>query len=511
MRIIKTNELTPESIEGLGESVKLWVYNGLDCCVTDEVLEAMLPGADNVTRNTYNFSLTLQAPIFEMGLRGLLVDQDRRAEVLRSYEADIAQVEAQLDEIIRDGVGTEINWRSPKQLMELLYDIMGLPPIRKRNTKGQMVPTVNREALEKLAVHFLAQPIISHLLLLRDIGKKVGVLQTEIDPDGRMRTSFNIAGTTTGRLASSASEFGTGTNLQNIEKKLRTVFIADPGMKIANIDLAQGDSRNVGAICWNLFVESHGEAYAGAYLDACESGDLHTTVTKMVWPHLPWTGDPKKDKELAEEKFYRMYSYRDMSKKGGHGTNYIGQPATMARHMKMPTATVADFQKSYFAGFPCIRKWHDQVTSQLFTTGQLTTMFGRRRYFFGRRNDASTIREAVAYEPQSMTADEINTGMIELWRLGICELLLQVHDSLVVQYPEELEDEIVPVILRTVERSLILARDRKFTISCDAQVGWNLGMYGEDNPDGLRGYNPGDKGRKRFRQPVTSILDRRVF
>src|SRR5215467_12315958 len=96
-------------------------------------------------------------------------------------------------------------------------------------------------------------------------------LKTEIDHDGRMRTSYNIAGTNSGRFSSSLSEFGTGGNLQNIEEGLRSVFIADDGMKLANFDAEQGESRIVGAIEWCLF-------HDGKYLDVCESEDIHTIV-----------------------------------------------------------------------------------------------------------------------------------------------------------------------------------------------------------------------------------------
>jgi len=78
-----------------------------------------------------------------------------------------------------------------------------------------------------MEAYLIARPIVGHIKAMRDLGKKVSVLKTEIDPDGRIRTSYNIGGTTTGRLSSSFSEFGTGTNLQNIEESLRSVFIAD--------------------------------------------------------------------------------------------------------------------------------------------------------------------------------------------------------------------------------------------------------------------------------------------
>lgn len=507
MRIIDTSEYN--KVEGT-RNENDWVYNGLDCAVTLEVLYELEKNQDNTTQGTYNFSRSLQAPILEMGLRGLLVDYEQRDKTLGSIKEDIDRVSLNLTRIIRDGIGVNINWRSPAQVKNLLYDVMGIPPIRKRNAAGKFAPTVNRDALERLQVHFAAEPICTHLLALRDLDKKRSWLETGIDPDGRMRTSFNIAGTNTGRLSASENEFGTGTNLMNVNRKLRQVFIADPGMKFANLDLEQADSRNLGALCWELFYHEYGEKFAGSYLDACESGDLHTTVCRMARPSLPWTDDPKANRAIADTIYYRGDSYRDLDKKLGHGTNYYGTPPTMAKHAKVPRPEVELFQNNYFTAFPCIGaankrdhttpNYHNWVRRQLRDRLPIITPFGRRRFFHGRYNDDKTLRDAIAYSPQSMTADEIDTGIIRLWQLNRVQLLLQVHDSILFQYPEELEDEIIPWALETLVTTLELVGGRKFAVPTEAQVGWNYGKFDKDeNPDGLMKWKGGDE-RKRQRK-----------
>src|SRR5262249_35694627 len=188
------------------------------------------------------------------------VDEHERRRAIAGYKADIDRLERNLYRIVYDGLrydgfqntGKTRAWRSNDMVARVLYDVIKLPEIRRRNERGELTRTVNRDALERLQIHFLAQPIITHILSLRDFGKKIGVLETKIDPDGRLRTSYNIAGTTTGRFSSSFNDFGTGGNLQNVEERLRRVFVADPGMKFANIDLEQADSRNIGALCWNV-------------------------------------------------------------------------------------------------------------------------------------------------------------------------------------------------------------------------------------------------------------------
>lgn len=485
--IINTADLDKRSI-ALTEDENHWVYNGLDCCVTREIFDELDSVIDPTARHTYNFAKSLQAPVLEMNLRGVLINQNRRRKVVAEMERKKAILERQLNRLLLGVFDvTGFNWASPAQVKTLLYSVMNLPVQKKRNVNGIFAPSVDREALEKLSLYFIAEPIISHILGLRDLGKSLGFLRTPLDSDGRMRTEFQIAGTITGRFASSINDLGEGTNLQNITESLRSIFVADPGYKFANLDLEQGDSRNVGALCWNLFCEED-EAFAGAYLDACESGDLHTLVTKMVQPNLAWGTAP--DREIADLPFYRAKSYRDGSKALGHGSNYLGKPAHMAKQTKFPVANVTDFQRMYFSAFPCIPAWHKNVFWKLENLGFLESPFGRRRFFFGRPNEDSTRREAVAHVPQSMTADEINIGILNLWGSNRVQLLIQVHDSILFQYPEEEEAEIIPWALEALKAPLSLNKGREFVVPTEAKVGWNWGNAADSsgaivNPDGL--------------------------
>lgn len=490
-RIFNTADLTPDT--RLTPDDQYWIYNGLDCCVTVDVLEQLLPMVDPVAQRTYDFSRNLQAPIFEMSMRGVLVDQVRRRSVTKEFEERLAQLEHQLDRILVEGIGTGINWRSPVQLNKLLYDVMGLPVQRKRNSNGILAPTTDRAALEKLQQYFIAEPVVMHMLAMRDLGKKIGFLKTGIDPDGRMRTNFNIAGTNTGRLSSSFSDFGTGTNMQNIDKTLKEIFVADEGWKFANLDLEQADSRNIGALCWNTFVESHGEAFAGAYLDACEGGDLHTTVCMMCNPQIEWTNDPKQNRAIADVLFYRNETRRDVSKKLGHGSNYLGTPRTMAAQTKLPYSLVSKFQPTYFKAFPAIPEYHRHVEKVIKESACLTSLFGRRRFFFGRSSEAATLREAVAFTGQSPTADAIDTGILNLWRSGRVRLLLQVHDAVLFMYREEEEDEVVPWAIEALKAPIRLAKGREYVIPTGAEVGWNYGYASEKNPDGMKKWKGKDE------------------
>ncbi len=492
MKVINTADLSPKDLSPFEREQ---VYNGLDCCVTSEIFDVLNPQLDNATASTYQFSKSLQGPVLEMRLRGVLVDSAAKAEVIEVYYNKLNNLERNLERIIREGLGyIGFNWRSNSDLAIIFYDRLGIPTVRKQGR-----PTVGRDALEKIAVYPAAQPIVAHLLAMRDIGKKISVLKTEIDKDGRIRTSYNIAGTTTGRFSSSFSEFGTGGNLQNIEDLLRRVLCADGGYKMAYLDAEQGESRVVGAIEWNLF-------HDGTYLDACESGDLHTVVAKMVWPGLPWTGDLEEDKSLAEQPYYRHYSRRFMCKKIGHGTNYDGKPPTIAAQSKIERSIIEDFQPRYFAAFPAHRLWHAWVKETLRETGQMVSLTGRKRYFFGRRDVGETQREAIAYDPQGSLADIVNAGMLNVWRHGDCQLLMQNHDAIIVQYREDQEDNVIPRIRAQLEQVVELRYGRSLTIPYGIKVGYNFGeWHPKDNPDGLKKWIGHDE---RKRRPKVHILDR---
>lgn len=510
MRIIDTSFLRAGDV--LSADDQHWVYNGLDCCVTLEIVNVLLEQLDDTTRTTYEFSKQLQGPILDMSMRGFLIDERARKEILTETLSDIKYISNQIDEIISRGIGISINWRSPAQLKTLFYGVLGLPPIKKRNVHGIYAATVNRDALEHMQSYLLAEPICLRLLMLRDLDKRRQFLQTGIDPDKRIRCNFNIAGTNTGRLSSSLSDMGTGTNLQNVDRKLRFICVADPGKKLANLDLEQADARNVGAICWNNFVDLMGEADAGRYLDACESGDLHTAVCKLAWQNLAWTGDLKADKRYCDQLIaYRQDSYRMLAKRLGHGTNYYGTARTMAKHTRVPTTQIADFQERYFNGFPCITAWHEWVKEQLKYSGTITTLFGRRRMFHGRATDDTTIREAIAYAPQSMTGDEINTGIIRLFKANKVDLIVQVHDNVVFQFDENREDEIIPWAIEQLRVMLPLKRDRQAFVPVDAKTGWNWADQEYDkqgnvvaNEDGLRKWN-GNDNRKRTQKKQLSL------
>lgn len=476
-----------------------FAYNAIDCCVTHEVFLALKPQID-AQPLIYNFERAMQTPALEMMLRGFLIDPIAASFATNEYESKRKRLQAMLDQLATALWGLPLNPNSPAQLKKFFYDFMGFPEIITYK-KGIRKVATDREALEKLSAYLHARPFVNIIIALRDCTKILSVLRTGIDPDGRLRASYNVAGTETGRWSSSENAFGTGTNLQNITARLRELFVADPGMKMAYCDLEQAESRFVGIIVWKLFSDP-------SYIDACESGDLHTLVCKLIWPDLAWTNTPSGDKKVAKQIFYHEMSYRDMAKRGGHGTNYYGQPNTMAKHLKVDPKLIESFQQKYFSRFAGIRKWHKYCAESLQLVGELTSLLGRKRIFFGRQNEDSTLREAIAFEPQGGVGDLMNLG---IWRLqhfmhDEVQLLAQVHDAVVFQYPEVLEDQIIPEAIKHLQTTFDVS-GRPFTIPVEAFTGWNWGYASGSNVDGMKLYFGNDQ-RKRTVTNETPILHR---
>ncbi len=165
MKIVKTHERNPEDIED--QQQREDIYNGLDCAITSEILEVLLPQLDDHTTPTYAFSRALQGPVLEMQLRGILVDQGRRQEVIDLYADKIDQLEGQLEQIVLDGVGMPtFSWRSNPDLQKLFFGYLGIPVIRKQGR-----PTTDHKALEKMQTFLVARPIVNHLLTMRELAK----------------------------------------------------------------------------------------------------------------------------------------------------------------------------------------------------------------------------------------------------------------------------------------------------------------------------------------------------
>jgi hypothetical protein len=261
--------------------------------------------------------------------------------------------------------------------------------------------------------------------------------------------------------------------------------VADPGYKLCVIDFEQSEARDLGFLIGCILGD-------WSFLNACESGDLHTNVAKLVWPELDWPGYKAGDRAIADSNFYRDFSYRDMAKRGAHLTDYMGTAWTMARHLKITQAVAEEFQDRFCRGpsaaFPSIPRYWEWVSTEIQTKYRLITPFGRERHFFGDTQSDATLREAICYIPQSTTSDRTNLGLWKVWKeLPQVQLLGQGYDSITFQIPDDSNFN------RTVQdvRQLIRLEmqdptsGRTFEVPSEAKVGYNWGYKSDTNSRGL--------------------------
>ena len=301
---------------------------------------------------------------------------------------------------------------------------------------------------------------------------------------------------------------------------------ADDGYRAVSTDLEQAESRVVAGLVW----EATGDR---GYLDACLSSDLHTTVVQMAWPERAWKpNDHAHNRTLADGPcdLHPSYTYRDVAKRIGHGSNYGGTPFGIAQAVGIPSPVVEAFQRRYFAAFPGIPAWHLHVRNQLQSNLYLDTPLLRRRYFFARPNEDSTLREAIAFVPQSTVAELLNMIMLKCWLrsfnandpLFSLQLLLQNHDAFLFQIPmsHDLSVTIHEVNHEFTTTTIPFARgDERIDLAIPGEfvTGWNWAYADNDpdktkwhfrdgNPDGLRKWKGSDE-RRRVQGAVASAAD----
>jgi DNA polymerase-1 len=515
-------KIPTSSIPRLDNQQKAWAYNALDVCVTAEVHEALREkvAASENAKAIYAFERGMQKCALTMQLRGVRVDEVARQKLIRELKAEAKGLQKDCDTFYKAVYAekkiqyqaalsankhayAETEKQKPKdrdtvqrrelrkqktvlekaikacngfvykkalepssaQIQKVFYEEMGIPKHKNRLGKVSM----DKDVLKRIAKKYKkAKPLCDLVSLLRDSQKQIEVLTSALSPDGRMRASWNVGATEMGRWSSSSDPYGDGTNLQNQDRRVRHIYIPDPGMEMVNADLEQADSRGVAYLAGD-------ENYIAAH----EDGNVHVAAGYIFWPDaLDWTGDLEKDAKLmkltpapwvkqpeVEEGQKPAFNYYDMSKKGQHGLNYAMQPPALARQLGCSVKEAERYWDNYFTRYPGIPEWQRRVIQEVKDTSRLVSPLGRERQFFGRPWDASTHREAIAFIPASITTDVLKIGMLKVYMeldrgSGKFELLMDGHDAILGQMAlrddetakrvEELMRVEVPILGRTM-------------------------------------------------------------
>jgi uracil-DNA glycosylase family 4 len=400
-----------------------WIYNCKDTTYTLEAAETLETVEKQIALKTTPFGTPpeIQHRLFpyvlEAMLRGVRLDLKARTQLVFT----LTEEESKRQTFLNTVLGAPLNPRSPKQLQRLFYEELQLPVIVDRKTRR---PTTNADALDSFAkADPILRPICAAINQIRQLSNFRSFCAQPIDSDGRIRCSYNIAGTETFRFASSEDAFGFGTNLQNVSSgdersaefplpNLRKLFIPDEGCEIGDFDAAQADAR---VVAW----EANDEPLMELFNDP--SRDLHNENTATIFGHCKGKDDPN----------------RQAAKTGVHLTNYGGTPPVLATALGITRHEAERFQRRWFDAHPAIAEWHRRTLAQITSRRYVENAFGYRRFYFDRIE--GILKEALAWIPQSTVAIAVNLGIMQVIdrnRSAGVQFLLQVHDSAVFQWPK---------------------------------------------------------------------------
>ena len=447
---------------GMGSDEKFWAYNAKDSLVLMDAYPKIfneLMSLGNV--EIYRHQVSLVEPLVYIGERGIRVDREEIRKASAKAEQDLDGLKIEL-ETLTEGLITNPN--SVLQVKAYFYDIKGEKPYYNRQTHK---PTVNEDALKRLARKEYKEAEI--LLNIRRIAKLKGTyLDVTLDKDDRLRCAFNPVGTKSGRLSSSKTIFGTGTNMQNQPPEMKKYLLADEGYIMYSIDLSQAENRVVAYI-----------APEQSMINAFEKGiDIHSQTASLIFR--------KPVNEISDEPGScpisgGRFSERFWGKKANHGLNYDLGYKSFALYYEIPEQEAKFIVSSYHTAYPGVRQYYEWIQSKLRDDRILENAFGRKRKFMDRWGHVM-FKEAYSWIPQSTVADKINRDGVlfiynnQQWFKDV-ELLNQVHDSVIFQIPISVGLKKHSDILYRIKQSLesnITWRTKSFSIPIDLELGFNL-------------------------------------
>ena len=373
--------------------------------------------------------LPLCPVLYRMEKRGIAVDRNQLEQFGQMLSQRIADCEALIFSYSDD----RFNINSTKQLGELLFDKLGLPPVKKTKTGY----STNAEVLEKLkSKHPIIPAIMDYRMLTKLKSTYADGLMTAMDEDGRIRTTFQNLVTATGRLSS------TEPNLQNIPVRndlgaeIRKMFIPKAGCVLVDADYSQIELRVLAHIADDKVMQ-----------DAFISGlDVHTVTAAQVF------GVPSEQVTALQRRHAKAVNF---------GIVYGISEFSLAEDIGVSRWEAKDYIDSYLAHYSGVRVYMKQVVSDARESGYTETLYGRRRQIpelkasnFNVRQGAE--RMALNTPIQGTAADLIKLAMIRVEHAlnahyPQAQLLLQVHDELIVECPEEIAEQVAQSVSREMQ------------------------------------------------------------
>ncbi len=419
------------------------------CLRLHRVLHAKIAEVPALSRLLDTIEMPLVPVLSRIERTGVLVD----AAMLRKQGGELAVLMAAREQAAYAEAGAPFNLGSPKQIQQILFDQLGLP-VREKTPTGQ--PSTAESALQDLALEFaLPRLILEHRALSKLKSTYTDRLPQEINPaTGRVHTSYHQAVTATGRLSSADP------NLQNIPirtaegRRIRQAFIAPPGKRLVAADYSQIELRIMAHLSRDARL-----------LDAFAQGhDVHRATAAEVFGVAPAEVSADQRRSAKAINFGLIY-----------GMSAFG----LARQLGIERGAAQTYVNLYFARYPGVKRYMDDIRAQAHADKYVETVFGRRLYLpeidsrnVQRRQSAE--RTAINAPMQGTAADIIKRAMLAVdgWitaeRLPAA-IIMQVHDELVL----EVDEDRVEDLKAGVRQCMAAAAELEVPLEVDVRDGLN--------------------------------------
>ena len=435
---------------------KATAYAAEDADITLRLWQVLKPrlAAEGVASVYERLERPMVPVLARMESRGIRVDR----QILSRLSGDFAQGAAALEGEIQEMAGEKFNIGSPKQLGEILFGKLGLPGGSKTKT-GQW--STSAQVLEDLAAegHELPRKIVDWRQLTKLKSTYTDALPDFINPETkRVHTSYSLASTTTGRLSSSDP------NLQNIPvrtaegRKIRTAFVCEPGSKLVSADYSQIELRVLAHVA---DIDALKQAFA-------DGMDIHAMTASEMF------GVPVRDMPSEVRRRAKAINFGII-----YGISAFG----LANQLGIERSQASEYIKTYFERFPGIKDYMDNTKAYAREHGHVETIFGRKAHYpdittSNPHMRAFNERAAINAPIQGSAADIIRRAMTRmdaaLEEAGLAtRMLLQVHDELIFEAPEQEVDSTIAVVTDVMENAAMPAVSMKVPLKVDARAADN--------------------------------------
>ncbi len=442
-----------------------WEYNAKDAIYTHAIKNELTKELTKFNAwGDFDYMMNLHAPLMEMEFTGIATEQKQILNEKHRLERKLRALQHGLNKISKQ----TLNMNSPKQMIAYFYGHCMIKPYINRATGRS---TCDGVALSRIARKKVRGSIEARIIMkMRKYHKLLSTYFTVVvDDDKRLRCTYKIAGTVSGRISSERTYFGTGTNLMNQPPAFKKYLCADPDYILIEVDLARA--------------EAHCVAYLSQDANMMQAFESKVDVHKF-----------NASKIFGVDVDEVTSAQRQMGKKVVHASNYNMGPQTFSDNLAkeetyMSKGECSKLLKAYQARFPGLKRWHKQIDDEVLKTRVLYNLFGRPKKFLGML-DGHTLRNAYSYIPQSTVAELLNRAMIKWyfdpWANNVdFQFLATVHDSTLFQIHKK-EVARIPAFLQCIETHMsheFTHKGRKFTIGLDAKIGtyWGKGMLDVDD------------------------------